>query len=370
MTKQPTNSPRQEKFGKLAVITIAAIYLLILVGGIVRSSGSGMGCPDWPTCFGSWVPPTSADQLPSDYKEIYSRKREAKNQRFAGMLELFGADRLAHQIRFDEAILKEADFNPVKTWIEYINRLVGVSIGLLIMATLAYSVPLKRNKPGVFWASAAAFVLVVFQGWLGSIVVSTNLLPWMVTIHMLPALLIVALLIWAAHQVEEPERLNLAKKEEKKFVVLLVVLLILSLVQVVLGTQVRELVDEVALANEYRNRESWVEALGIPFYIHRSFSILILGLHLLLFYLVRKFALAGTQIHRWTVIMMITVLFEIISGIVMAYFAIPAFMQPLHLLFGTVLFGNQFYLLLLVNDSRKEREENNSKACLLQEAGN
>ena len=358
----------QQKYGKLAVVTIAAIYLLILVGGIVRSSGSGMGCPDWPTCFGSWVPPTSAEQLPADYKEVYSNKRDQKNRRFAGMLDLLGAKELADKIRNDESILQEADFNPVKTWIEYINRLVGVAIGLLIMATVVMSSSFRKVKPGIFLASLGAFVLVVFQGWLGSIVVSTNLLPWMVTVHMLPALLIVALLIWAANRAvdQKNETHFFPVKVQNQLKVLVWVLIGLSLFQIVLGTQVREAVDEVAVISGYRNRENWIGELGLSFYVHRSFSILVVATHLFLFYLVRKFAQPGSVIYSWTLVLMATVLFEIFSGIVMAYFAIPALMQPMHLLFGTVLFGIQFYLLLLVSDRKVQKEKDyKSKACLL-----
>lgn len=357
------------KFGKLAAITVAAVYLLILVGGIVRSTGSGMGCPDWPKCFGSWVPPTSADQLPSDYKEVYAQKRDQKNQRFAAMLDLMGAAELANRIRHDASILEEADFNPVKTWIEYLNRLTGVAIGLLIVATFAVSVKLRRQKAGLFRAAFAALVLVIFQGWLGSMVVSTNLLPWMVTIHMLPALVIVALLIWCAFEAGQKVLVFMPEQNRAQLGFLLVLLMTTSIIQIIMGTQVRELVDEVAVANAYTNRESWIDSLGIPFYIHRSFSILILLLHLLLFARVRKFASPSSSLYSWTVFLLATLLMEMVSGIIMAYFAIPAILQPMHLLFGTVLFGNQFYLLLLVKNSSGGREtEINSKECLLQEA--
>src|SRR5688572_594700 len=112
-------------FRRLTISTLIAVYLLILVGGIVRSTGSGMGCPDWPKCFGNWVPPTSVSELPANYKEVYSEYRHKKNIRFAKYLNALGMEETARLLLNDPSVLEENDFNPLKTWIEYGNRVVG-----------------------------------------------------------------------------------------------------------------------------------------------------------------------------------------------------------------------------------------------------
>src|ERR1700755_1495021 len=126
-------------FQKINLLSIVLLFVLILAGGVVRSSGSGMGCPDWPKCFGGYIPPTNSSQLPADYKQKYVAGRIAKNQRFAKTLDVFGYADLARRIRDDKSILIPEEFNAAKTWTEYVNRLVGATSGIFLLLTAIYS---------------------------------------------------------------------------------------------------------------------------------------------------------------------------------------------------------------------------------------
>jgi heme a synthase len=341
-------------FRRISLISVLAVYFLILVGGIVRSTGSGMGCPDWPKCFGSWVPPTSVDQLPKNYQDIYLEKRLVKNDRFVTMLTSLGFEQKAEEIRNDKSILIEEEFNATKTWIEYLNRLLGAVIGLLVIATFLYSLPLWKVDKSLPLLSFFNLLLVIFQGWIGSIVVSTNLLEWMITVHMILALVIVCLLLYIhyrAYRVAYPITFKTEKPDRLFY--LLGVGFILMIVQVVFGTQVREEVDAIAFRFGNLFRSEWVEYLGMNFLIHRSFSLVLLGIHLIFIYKIYKYSVRSTSIFKWSQLLILLILFVIITGVGLAYFGIPAFLQPLHLLFGSLIVGLQFVILLLLNDQRK-----------------
>lgn len=338
------------RFRFFGILTVVAVYLLILVGGIVRSTGSGMGCPDWPKCFGTWVPPTEAGQLPANYKEIYTAQRVAKNQKLAKTLERLGFRQVASQIFSHPTQYIETDFNVTKTWIEYINRLLGALIGIFIFLTVVLAIPYWRRDQVVFWLAFAAFLLTGFQGWLGSLVVSTNLLPEMVTVHMALALLIVAMLIYAvdrSQRTAEPESdYKLSGSVNASMVPLLWAAGLLTFVQIVLGTQVREQVDLVAAGANYVNRSGWVEELGAVFRFHRSFSSVLLLLNAYLAY--RLYTAGQLQLRRYAIVIFTLLVLEIGAGVTLAYAALPAALQPVHLTLATILFGAQFLALVRV----------------------
>ena len=335
-------------FQKLSIVTLLSVYLLILVGGIVRSTGSGMGCPDWPKCFDRWVPPTDISQLPDNYKEVYAQQRAEKNERLVNYLEVLNFTDLAYRIKNDESILEEADFNAGKTWTEYVNRLIGAIIGLLIFATFIASLRYRKSDPLVTVLAFISVITVGFQGWIGSIVVSTNLLSGMITFHMLLALLLVCLLIYIVFRTQTS---SYHKEESTSFQLngLVLLLLIVTLAQIVIGTQVRESVNEVANALGESQREEWVDALGSVFTLHRAISFLVLAAHVITFFMIyQRFGRSG-NLTQWGLVLVIVIGLEILSGGIMAFFGLPRFAQPIHLLLATVAFGIQFYLLLLLN---------------------
>ena len=326
-------------FHKLCLSTLVAVYFLIMVGGIVRTTGSGMGCPDWPKCFGQWVPPSSVDQLPADYKEQFASIRDKKNQKFGRYLSAIGMNETADRILNDKSILVEADFNPLKTRIEYLNRLVGVIIGFMIIAVFIRSIPLLKTHPFLGWLSLATLIAVIIQGWFGSIVVSTNLTSWTITIHMLLAIVIVAMLILLMHK-SGPHQEIIASGRVK---LLLGVCMFLLLTQIILGTEVRGAIDRVAGLQE--GREKWISLIWTDFVRHRSFSWIVLLVHAIFILRLKK----TTGINALSLSLVLLILLTILSGAGMGYFSVPAFLQPIHLLVATVTFGLQFLLFLRLN---------------------
>ncbi|OOG77516.1 heme A synthase [Algoriphagus sp. A40] len=348
---QSTTNTSINSFRRVSTLTVIAVYFLILVGGIVRSTGSGMGCPDWPKCFGSVIPPTHVDQLPVNYQEIYLQKRIAKNERFVATLDKLGFKEKANQIANDKSILVEEEFNATKTWIEYINRLLGVVIGLLIILTVWKSFKLWKVDKWIPIYSLVSLVLVLFTGWIGSIVVSTNLLAWMITFHMLLALALVGVLLYVNHRSERLQKGHVVKADvPSKIQWVLVLGTVLMLVQVVLGTQVREQIDQISFVLGDLFREEWIDRLGVDFIIHRSFSIVLLGVHILYFIWAFRYTVRRSKVNLWSQVLMLVILLEIATGIGMAYFGIPAFLQPIHLLLGSLILGIQFMLILQLKD--------------------
>jgi cytochrome c oxidase assembly protein subunit 15 len=205
------------------------------------------------------------------------------------------------------------------------------------------SVRYRKDRPVITVASVAAFVLVIFQGWLGGMVVRSGLTEWIITIHMLVAMVIVGLLIFAAFEATSTQLMITLKEELRRTMVYAsVFLLVVTLMQLVLGTQVREAIDVVSKLSQGIDRGDWLSMVGRVDGIHRSFSWLVLlsSGYLLWFSYAKEMS---SYFRRLILGVFALVISQIIIGIVLAYAGMPASFQVLHLLGSAVLISANLF---------------------------
>jgi len=349
-----STSASKIRFQKINLTTIFLLFAVILAGAVVRASGSGMGCPDWPKCFGRYVPPVSSVQLPKDYKSKYVAGRKRKNEEFAKTLDLLGFGDLARRIRDDKSILVPDEFNAAKTWTEYVNRLFGVASGIFMLLVAIFSFSYGRERNLIPFLSIFNLVLVGLQGWLGSIVVSTNLVPWVVTVHMLLALAIVAISITTYHLAKAYGKHKLHTSPITHVVALLT--LIISIVQIVFGTEVREKIDAISGRLQGGYREDWINNAGMIFFQHRDIAVLVVLANIVLFALVRHgFNRHSVQQQTMSFVFLIIML-QVVTGVLLSYWSLPPVAQAAHILLASFIFGAQFYLMLNLYTSVRKQE--------------
>lgn len=323
-------------FLRFSWITLILIFLVVIAGSIVRSTGSGMGCPDWPKCFGQIIPPTDISELPANYKEIYLEKRIKKLNKFTNILAAIGLEDIGEKIKSDRSLYKEEDFNWKKTWVEYGNRLTGFLAGNLVLITFIWVLLQYRQNKVLIILSLLNLVLMGFEGWLGSIVVATNLLPWVLTLHMLFALVI----IWIQIKI-----IHIAQNKAYHFQIpllfkrLFYLAILFTIAQILMGVQVRQAID--FLVADDINRGEWIGNLETDFYFHRSFSWLILALNIYLFWQNKALNIGLTAMKYILAIIVI----EFITGLLFSYAGMPALIQPLHLVMACLLLSIQIYSL-------------------------
>ncbi len=337
-------------FRKLAKISLILVYLVILAGAVVRMTGSGMGCPDWPKCFGYYIPPTHRSELQWKPDHAYKKGQVII---LDSALQVATSD-FKTTATFDKAHWEPytkhdyAKFNASHTWVEFINRLLGALAGLATLALALYSFKYwKKNKmvPVISWSVVFG---MGFQAWLGATVVFSVLEPVKITIHMFMALAIVALLLVLIHKTASTTTNNHFKKDSL-LVRLLIFAMLATLTQVLLGTQVRQFVDTQIDSFGETAKNLWLQQPIFQFYLHRSFSIFVGLLNLYIAFRIYRFQLGFSKI-RWVLIL---ILAEILTGIAMYYLQFPYATQPIHLILASLLFGVQCYLILEARNAIK-----------------
>ena len=322
----------ENNFIKSVKVSLIIIYLVIAAGSIVRMTGSGMGCPDWPKCFGYWIPPTERSQLDwlpnHEYTKgqviILDQELRIAERSFNSRLN-YNPKNWEHYTKHDYAL-----FNPYHTWIEYLNRLLGALAGLAVLVMTVLSFWLKKKKKIIPIISFLILLGMVFQAWLGKTVVDSNLLPYRITIHMVMALLIVLGLIILLF-ISQKKTIPIPASPLMK--ILAISAIALTLFQIGLGTQVRQFVD----LKMHQQTSEWLNPAPLKFYIHRSLSLIVLTVHLTLFWMLLKIKL---NLRIFNQILGLIGL-EIFTGILMFYFDFPFSSQPLHLIIAALLFGAQ-----------------------------
>ncbi len=336
-----------KKIRNLTIASIIIVYIVILAGGTVRMTGSGMGCPDWPKCFGYLIPPT--DRIDIEWKKNHNYK---KNQIIIFNDSLIYANK---DFKSVDSIKREnwsnytkhnySKFNVYHTWIEYINRLIGALAGLSVLILFISSLKFIKKQRSITILAFLSLIGILFQAWLGKTVVDSNLLAGKITIHMLMAILIVSILFVLLSKLNTKKSTLVFNRYISNLILLSLILLI---IQVLSGTEIRQFVDLEMVLNNYSEKNKWLMNPPQSFYFHRSFSIIIIAVNILIFIKLRKMII-DSKLFR---VIMLLLFVQILTGIIMYYFDFPFSTQPLHLLISSLIIGFQVYFYVLLNKKK------------------
>ena len=321
----------------ITYISFTLVFLVVLAGSVVRMTGSGMGCPDWPKCFGLLIPPTSEDQIMWKQGAEY-----IKGQMVIANDTLWQAttDHVAEGSDLNDCGCWEkyekhdyANFNAKHTWTEYINRLLGALSGIPII--LLFSMSLMENKKRSIFISSGAMFFVLLAAWIGKVVVDENLEAFMITIHVVVALMVLAFLVCMMQYVSR-KRYRVSKSTR----VLILASLVISFLQLVLGTQVREQID--GFLEHGVERVNLISELPSWWKIHRSAIWPLMLLHFS--WIAPIFKVKELRIYAQGVLAIIFALG--LTGFTFVKLGMPALIQPLHILlaFSLVLLNLRTYL--------------------------
>jgi cytochrome c oxidase assembly protein subunit 15 len=301
-------SLKLKSFQKFALASTIATYFLIFIGGLVRVSGAGLGCPDWPKCFGRWIPPLKLDQIP---------------------------------VGFDVS-----SFNLTLAWIEYINRLAGMITGILILITALLAIKNFRDSKQVLFPSIMAAILVAIQGWYGSVVVKSQLMPETVSIHMLLALIIVSLLVYTTYSSYHlaSTSIPIKKGPERRW---FLILWLISIIQILVGTGIRAKTEIIWGQYPLLQAGEVLERVGAINYIHTLLGIFLAIGAILLGQKVMKLKRLTMMLKQGLWLLYILMILQIIIGINLHVLELPSILQVFHLWIASLFIG---VLLIIYTD--------------------
>ncbi len=342
------NSLKLDKlFLKLSFLTIVFLYLVILAGSVVRATGSGMGCPDWPKCFGYYIPPTDPSQVEFHENHLYNKSMMIiVNDTLWRAKADFTSDKNFDRVNWEKYPVHDyAKFYVRQSWTEYVNRLLGALSGFFTFALFAVSIfRWRRDKLSILLLLLGIFVLA-FIGWMGKVVVDSNLKPAMISFHMMSAIVMVSIVIFTQWRVRVNAGLAQASVVAKKLKLFLLFAIAITLTQIIFGTQVRQQIDTINSNMSGLSRETWISQLTGIYHVHQIFAVIVLLVNGFLFFRFNKI-ISERKTKRLLYGILLVMFAEYGVGVFIHNFGIPAFAQPMHLLLAMILFGVQFGLLV------------------------
>lgn len=311
---------------RLAWLALISLIVLIFAGAIVRVTGSGLGCPDWPTCWGCLIPPTNVDQIDVEKLDLDKFKTHAARK---------GID--PNLITRDTVL---ESFDPMHTWIEFINRLASLPLGFASLLLVLFSFTAKRNKKWIVGLSVFCLLDVLVNAVMGAMVVRSGLKPGIITLHMALAFLLIAVLvtiIWLSRP--ESSDVEIPSSQRSRLKIVSIVFFLCLFGEGLLGSQLREQTDELAITAETEQgieREKWGEELAatLIYKVHRSFSwSLLLTSGLLIFW--------APRVEGWRVkeprLIFALVITMMLMGVILGHIAIFPVVQVLHVAMTAIL---------------------------------
>lgn len=327
------------RFQKIAFASLLSVLLLIFVGAVVRVTGAGLGCPDWPTCWGCLVPPWKVEQV--DLSKI-------DFERFQKKAERLGRD---PETVTPEHILES--FNPRHVWTEYINRLTSLPVGILAVATLVAAYGLPKDQARVKWTALLALVVILINAVMGARVVYSGIKPGILTAHMALAMFLIVIQVYTFWRgTESPSRLSFSPSSLARLRLWVGALLALVVVEGIMGTQIRELTDAMAKSHEGQLRSEWIEELeGTTVYlVHRSFSWLIVAATGWAWFLTRK--ADGGAMGRAERLTIGIVGIQMILGLIMSQYQVHEVAQVLHVGLAAILLAANVHWFLTLTPAK------------------
>ncbi len=329
---------------RVAQVALASLILLILVGATVRATGSGLGCPDWPTCWGCLVPPWKATQIDVARLDLDRFRRNAERH---------GIDPATIT---PETVLSR--FNPVHTWVEFVNRLTSLPLGLSTLALFVGSFLAQRHRGLLILIAFLSLADVVFNAWLGAEVVHSGLKPGVITTHMALAFVLICLLTTAV-RLTGPQSTGHGASFgllSRRITVVSLLFFVCLVAEGILGSQVREQTDELAKSSGHLERAEWTEHLEQTtiYLVHRSASWSLLVTSGLLLFWIQCSQRPGAIRPR---LLFIGVLAMMVMGGILAHVGVFRIIQVLHVGLTAVLLSVTWGWLLELFASERVAKE-------------